>query len=86
MEQDLRRLLDELDAAIDRSRVGDEDHAELTRLVEAVNRRLQETPDAEDQDSLLDAMERGATRFEGEHPTLADALRRAINVLSSAGI
>jgi ABC-type transporter Mla subunit MlaD len=86
VEQDLRKLLDELDAAIDRSREGDDDHTELSRLVEAVSRRLDETPDEDDQNALLESMERGVARFQGEHPTLADALRRAIDVLSAAGI
>lgn len=86
MEQDLRTLLDELDAAIDRSRVGEEDHDELTRLVEAVSRRLQEEADEDEHNALLEALERGAARFEAGHPTLAVALRRAVDVLSAAGI
>lgn len=82
MENDLRRLLDELDAAIDRTREGADDHAELARLVAAVNRRLE----GEEEGGLAESLREAGVRFETDHPTLAAAIRRAVDVLGAAGI
>lgn len=84
MDADLRRLLDDLDAAIDRSKAGDEDRDELLRLVRQVEERL-EAEDDEHHD-LLDPLEERAARFDAEHPTLSQAIRRLVDVLSASGI
>jgi hypothetical protein len=92
MEQDLRQLLDELRAAIHRTGEGDEDRAELIRLADAVERRLDENTvgagDAGDDDRhhLIDSLEAAALRFEVQHPVLGQTLLRAVDALSAAGI
>jgi hypothetical protein len=85
VEQHLRHLLDELSAAIKRAR-HHEDREELTRLQGAVEGRLQGAEDEDEHSGLVDALEKAEIRFESEHPTLAESLRQAIEVLSAAGI
>jgi len=84
VEQDLQRLLDELSAAIGRTRQGDADQDELRRLVDAIEHRLQS--DAEEQPKLIEALRRAEVRFEADHPVLGETIRRAIDALSAAGI
>jgi len=91
VEDDLRRLLDELSAAIERTREGDEDRAELARLVDAVEQRLHASdgegaaaPD--EHHRLVQTLRGAAVRFEADHPALGGALRRAVDALSAAGI
>jgi regulator of sirC expression with transglutaminase-like and TPR domain len=86
VEPDLRQLLDELHAAIERTQDGQEDREELTRLVDAVERRLRDDEDAERHGHLLDALHEAELRFEADHPVLGAAIRRAIDTLSAAGI
>ncbi len=86
MEPDLRRLLDELHSAIERTGDDDADRAELTRLVDAVERRLRDDEDAERHGHLVDALHQAEVRFEADHPVLGSAIRRAIDTLSAAGI
>ena len=88
MEQHLRRLLDELSAAIGRSKHHDE-REDLSGLHGAVERRLAQAESeeaGEDHSSLVDRLEEAEVRLETDHPTLAEALRDAIQALSSAGI
>lgn len=84
MEHHLRHLLDELSAAIGRTKHREE-RDELTRLREAVEGRL-EGGDSDDHPGLLDGLEKAEIQFESEHPSLAESLRQAIQALSSAGI
>ncbi|MEW6474072.1 MAG: DUF4404 family protein [Actinomycetota bacterium] len=84
MEQHLRHLLDELSAAIKRSK-HDEEREELTRLHQEVEQRLERTRQSE-HTGLVDSLEKAEIQFESEHPTLAQSLRQAIQALSSAGI
>jgi uncharacterized protein DUF4404 len=84
VEQHLRHLLDELSAAVNRSK-RHEEREELTRLHGEVESRL-EAADAEEHSGLVGALEKAEMRFEAEHPSLAEALRDAIEVLSAAGI
>lgn len=89
MEQDLRRLLEELRAVIDRTGEGHEDRAELVRLVHAVERRLQagESGKArEEHGHLIEALREAGARFESDHPVLGESIRRAVNALAAAGI
>lgn len=83
MEQHLRHLLDELSAAIGRSR--DDDRVELTRLRSGVERRL-DVEDPEEHRSLIESLERAETDLESRHPSLAQSIRQALVALSSAGI
>ena len=86
MEDDLRRLLNELSAAVQRTQESDEDRAELVRLVEAVERRLEADVPPEDHPRLVHALKSAEVRFESDHPQLGDALRQAVQALSAAGI
>jgi DNA-binding MarR family transcriptional regulator len=86
MEKDLRHLLDELRAAIHRTRDGDEERAELNRLADAVERRLNEGTDEEEHHGLIEKLEEATLRFEVVHPTLGEAILRAVDALSAAGI
>lgn len=87
VEDDLRRLLTELSAAIDRTQTGYPDREELARLLAAVEQRLQkEEAPAEEHHRLLDSLRAAEGRFEAEHPVLGSAIQQAIQVLSSAGI
>lgn len=86
VEQDLQRLLDELSAAIGRTRQGDADQDELRRLVDAIEHRLQSDAAAEEQPKLIEALRRAEVRFEADHPVLGETIRRAIDALSAAGI
>jgi hypothetical protein len=92
VEEDLRRLLDELRDAIGRAGHSDEDRAELNRLADAVEHRLnQDDPEAEagngeEHHHLVGSLEAAALRFEAEHPVLGEALLRAVDTLSAAGI
>ena len=86
MEQHLRHLLDELSAAIGRSKHREE-REELAQLHERVERRLARAEgENEDHGGLVDALEKAEIQFEREHPTLAESLRGAIQALSAAGI
>ncbi len=92
MERDLRHLLEALQAAIHRTQEGDTDREELNRLAEAVERRLaqadREAADDGDEErqGLIDSLEAAALRFDAEHPVLGQALLRAVDALSAAGI
>ena len=93
MEDDLRRLLDELSAAIERTREGDEDRVELARLVDAVEQRLHAKDAGEDAGAvaeehhrLVKSLQGAAVRFEADHPALGGAIRRAVDALGAAGI
>ena len=86
MEQHLRHLLDELSAAISRSK-RHEEREHLTRLQGEVESRLEAAGEDEEEHSrLVDSLEKAEIRFETDHPTLGRALRNAIEVLSAAGI
>jgi hypothetical protein len=86
VEADLQQLLSELRAAIERTKEGHEDRAELLRLMEAVERRLQAPHPPEAEKHLADTLREAEVRFESDHPRLGPALRRVIDALSSAGI
>ena len=86
MEQHLRHLLDEISGAIKRSKHPDE-REELSRLHESVERRLARAEnEAEEHSGLVDRLEEAEVRLETDHPTLAKALREAVQALSAAGI
>jgi ABC-type transporter Mla subunit MlaD len=86
VEDDLRRLLDELSTAIEHTRESYEDRTELIRLLAAVERRLRDDVPDEDHHRLINALKVAEVRFESDHPRLGDALRQAAQTLSAAGI
>jgi len=83
VEQHLRHLLDELSAAIGRTKE-DKDREELTRLQGAVEQHLEGGGD--DDHGLIDKFEKAEIRFESDHPSLGASLRQAIQSLSATGI
>jgi hypothetical protein len=86
VEQNLRHLLDELKAAIRRTKEGD-DREELTRLHGELESRLAGSSDGdEERDSLVDRLEKAEIRFESEHPSLGASIRQAIQSLTAGGI
>lgn len=92
MDDQLRTLLAELADAIGRSQadgeIDDAERDELRSLLERAERALAE-PDAggaDGEESVLDGLEVAAVRFEGRHPTLAAAIRSAVDTLSGYGI
>jgi len=91
VDQHLRHLLDELKAAIGRTKEGDESREELTRLHGAVESRLQaeEGGDAHGDDEhngLVDRLEKAEIRFETDHPSLGASIRQAVQSLTAGGI
>ncbi|MFN2505263.1 MAG: DUF4404 family protein [Acidimicrobiales bacterium] len=88
MDDDIRRLLTDLDEAIERSqaddRIDDEERAELRSLVRRVEKALGD-PGGE-HEGVVDRLESTAVRFEDRHSTLAGLLRSAVDTLSASGI
>ena len=85
MEQHLRHLLDEVSAAIGRTK-RHEDREELARLQGEVEQHLEVDDGEEKHSGLKDTLEKAEIRFETDHPSLGSALRQTIEVLSAAGI
>jgi len=99
VEQHLRHLLDELSAAIGRTK-DHGDREELTRLQGAVEQHLEaagtddrgrqaragKDRDDDDDSGLVDVFEKAEIRFESDHPSLAESLRQAIQSLTATGI
>lgn len=88
MDDHIRRLLTDLDDAIERSqaddRIDDDERAELRLLVGRVEKALGEAED--EHEGLVDRLESTAVRFEDRHSTLAALLRSAVHTLSASGI
>jgi hypothetical protein len=81
MQEPLEALIAELRAAIDEAeRTGDRE--ELARLVDELDRRLNE----EDDEGLVDDLRDEVTKWEANHPRLADAIGRAADALSALGL
>jgi hypothetical protein len=81
MQEPIEELLAELRAAIDEAeRTGDRD--ELARLVDELDRRLNE----EDDEGIVDDLRDEVTKWETNHPRLADAIGRAADALSALGL
>ncbi len=81
MQEPLEELIAQLREAIDEAeRTGDRD--ELARLVDELDRRLNE----EDHEGLVDDLRDQVSRFEADHPRLAAAIGRAADALSALGL
>ena len=81
MQEPLSELLSELRGAIDEAeRTGEREH--LARLVDELDRRLNE----DDDEGIVDDLREEVTRFEAEHPRLAAAIGRAADALSALGL
>lgn len=82
MREPLQQLLADLREAIDASAVGADNRDELHRLVHEVERRLHE----DDDENVVEDLRGEVTRFEVEHPKLANAIGRAADALSALGL
>jgi hypothetical protein len=85
VEEHLRHLRDELQAAIGRTDEGQEDREELTRLQGAVESRLEGGGD-DDEHGLVAWLEKTEIRVESDHPSLGASIRQAIQSLTAGGI
>jgi hypothetical protein len=84
VEEHLRHLRDELQAAIGRTDEGhEEDREELTRLHGAVESRLE---GGDDEHGLVDWLEKTEIRVESDHPSLGASIRQAIQSLTAGGL
>lgn len=82
MQEPLEQLLGQLRVEIDACEQGTGDARELARLAGEVERRLRE----DDDEGVVDDLRGEVTRFEVTHPTLAQAIGRAADALSSIGL
>ena len=85
MEQHLRHLLDELQAAIGRTKEG-QDREELTRLHGALESRLEGEGGDDDESGLVAWLEKTEIRVESDHPTLGASIRQAIQSMTATGL
>jgi hypothetical protein len=83
VEEHLRHLRDELQAAIGRTDESHEDREELTRLQGAVESRLE---GGDDEHGLVDWLEKTEIRVESDHPSLGASIRQAIQSLTAGGL
>ncbi|HEV7685116.1 MAG TPA: DUF4404 family protein [Acidimicrobiia bacterium] len=86
MEEHLRRLRDELQAAIGRTDEGHEDREELTRLQGAVESRLEGDEGDDDAHGLVAWLEKTEIRVESDHPSLGASIRQAIQSMTATGL
>jgi hypothetical protein len=87
MDQRDRELLDELRRAIGQLEEGHGDRERVAELAGAVERRLHAEAELTDEDDTLgEDLHEAAVRLEADHPGLADALRRAIDLLGGIGL
>lgn len=87
MDDKTRGMLAELRAAIDDLAAGHGDQHRLADLAGAVERRLHAEEElADDDDTLAEDLREAAVRLEADHPHLAGALRRAVDILGGMGL
>ena len=80
-------MLAELRSAIDAVEAGQGDQHRLAELAGAVERRLHAEEELhDDEDTLAEDLREAAVRLEADHPRLAGALRRAVDVLGGMGL
>jgi uncharacterized membrane protein YebE (DUF533 family) len=88
VDDQLRNHLDELEAAITASRadgqIDDDERVQLRELLERVRADL--GAEEADRGGLAEQLEESAVRFESDHPTIAAAIRSAVNTLTGYGI
>ena len=88
MDERTNELLVELRDVIDRTLDGAADEgARLAELAGAVERRTRAELELSDRDdSLAEDLHEAAIKLEADHPALAGALRRAVDLLGSVGL
>jgi len=83
VEHHLQHLRAEIAEALDRVR-GKEEREELTTLDAHAEATLDDAQES-DEHGLRAALSRAETRFEADHPSLADAIRQTLRALSDGG-
>lgn len=87
MDDTTAGLLDDLKRAIADLEDGSGDQALVADLAGRIERRLNAEAEVDDADDTLgEDLREGAIRFEADHPTLADTIRRVIDGLGGLGI
>ena len=87
MDERSRELLVELRAVIDRTLAGADEDEKLAELAGAVQRRTRAAIElADDDDTLGEDLREAAVRLEADHPALAGAVRRVVDLLGSVGL
>ena len=87
--QELRKLLEQLDSEIEQTESVDEKGRELLRdLASDIGELLARSEGGKDQSqtSMLERLEDSISYLEVTHPTLTQTLRRVLETLSNAGI
>lgn len=87
MDERTQALLEELRTAIEELDAGHGDRERVAELAGAVERRLHaEVELTDDDDTLTEDLREAAVRLEADHPGLAGALRRAVDLLGGIGL
>lgn len=87
MDETTAALIAELKAAIADLEDGSGDADLVADLAGRIERRVDaEAEIADEDDSLGEDIRQGAVKFESDHPKLADALRRAVDLLGGIGL
>ena len=87
MDDQLRAHLDELEATLAAARAdGKIDDEERQRLREVLDRVRNDLSSPERDPEGLNELEEAAVRFEADHPTIAAAIRSAVQTLTGYGI
>ena len=90
MDERTRALLEELAGGIDELLDGDAERSEVQRVANvagAVERRLRAELELTDEDdTLTEDLQEAAVQLEANHPALAGALRRAVDVFGALGL
>jgi len=86
-EQNIKDLLIELQAELEKAERVDQETLDLVReLDEDIHRLVDPDSDLNDYDSVIDRANAIETRFAVEHPRAEQFLREIINALSRVGI
>ncbi|MDZ7676770.1 MAG: DUF4404 family protein [Acidimicrobiales bacterium] len=87
MDDDLRAALDDFQTAIRDfeadGRIDDDERDQLRGLVDRIDGLLEEP---EEHEGIIDHLEESAIKFEGNHPTVAAAIRSAVDTLTGYGM
>ena len=87
MDERSRMLLVDLRNTIDRALEGGDEARNLVELAGAVERRMRAEVELTDgDDTLAEDLQEAAVKLEADHPALAGALRRAVDLLGSVGL
>lgn len=84
--QQLREQLEQLSGAIDRIQASADEKQRLSKLIDEIERQLDDSVVEDEPQNLSDQVESLISAFEAEHPSVAGILNRIMLTLSSMGI